>query len=111
VVTFYCSKDPDDGVFELQRLDNGVWKKAPQFGTKDLQRFAYFWDYPGGDGGTYRVCSVKNLDACTPILSGNPDRRDCGLASDDCGRPGKPPCFLNRVWPVSAGANSGIVRR
>jgi hypothetical protein len=111
VVTFYCSKDPEAGVFELQRLQNGVWKRAPGFGTKDLERFAYFWDYPGGDGGTYRVCSVTSPDACTPALVANLDRFPCGVGADDCGRPGTPPCFLNRGLPVSAGAATDGRRR
>ena len=108
-VTLYCGKDPDSGVFELQRLQNSAWRAAEGFGTRDLQQFVYLWDYPSGDSATYRVCSAQDPEACTPAILAKIDRRPCHIATDDCGRPGRPPCFLNRPWPVSAGQS--ITRR
>jgi hypothetical protein len=101
-VTFYCSRDLDRRVLELQRKQNDAWKTVTNAATsRDLGEFVYLWDYPPGESATYRVCSKDNPGDCSPEFTSRANRLPCGLEIDVCGRPGSPPCFLGRPWPVA----------
>ena len=103
-VTFYCGKDPDADELQLQRKQNGAWKiVSDAASTRNLGVFVHFWDYPAGEGARYRVCSKSHPEDCTPEFVPKVNRLPCGIGLDNCGRPGKPPCFLGRPWPVSLG--------
>ena len=103
-VTFYCAKDLDSGVVQLERKQNGVWKTVSDAGsTRDWGEFVSLWDYPAGERATYRVCSNDHPVGCTPEFTPKVNHLPCGIGPDLCGRPGKPPCFLGRPWPTSLG--------
>ena len=103
-ISFYCPKDSDSDKFQLERLQNGNWKNVTEPGSiKDLGKFVYLWDYPSGENAIYRVCSKDRAEDCTLGFTLRANHRPCDIAPEFCGRPGKPPCFLGRPWPVSSG--------
>lgn len=109
-VTYRCTKDSAADVFQLQRKQDGEWKTVTDPGSvKVSAQFVYLWDYPAGDTATYRVCSTDQRESCTQeftaALPHQPCARQGKKESAECSRKGKPPCFLEKSWPVSSKEN------
>lgn len=101
-VTFRCEREDDSEQLQLERRQSGVWKNVTNAdSTRDFPKFSQMWDYPGADTAVYRVCSKRQPEDCTQEFTVKVPHIPCGI--DQCGRPGKPPCFLDRPWPVSRG--------
>jgi hypothetical protein len=107
-VTFRCTKDADSDEFQLQQRQDGVWKTVTDPGSSKLVgKFVSLWDYPAGDAASYRVCSKDQPDSCTREFTAALPHQQCSNlgekgAASQCGRKGKPPCFLEQPWPVSS---------
>jgi hypothetical protein len=107
-VSFRCVKDSDSDEFQLQQKQDGVWKTLTDPGSpKLLGKFAYLWDYSAGDAASYRVCSKDQPESCTQEFTAALPHMQCSSLGEkgpsrQCGRKGKPPCFLEQPWPVSS---------
>ena len=108
-VVFHCTKDADSDEFELQRRQGEEWKSLVEPGAADVSReFVSLWDYVKDESATYRICFKARPDECTEELPAKSSHRACGRGEKKvdatCGSEGKPPCLLERTWPVQGRA-------
>src|SRR5262245_14159748 len=102
-VTFHCPKYPGFEALQLQRKQGASWKTVTDSSSmRDITQFVQLWDYAPGDTAVYRVCSTTHPEECTQEFAPKVSHVPCGLDAQ-CGRVGKPPCFLYKPWPVEPG--------
>ena len=102
-VTFHCPKDAGFEAVQLERKQGTSWRTVSDASSmRDMPQFVQLWDYAPGGNQVYRLCSLIHPEDCTPEIPVNLSRLPCGLDTQ-CGRPGKPPCFLYQPWPQEPG--------
>jgi hypothetical protein len=111
-VTFHCQKVLGLDVLQLERKQGDLWKTVTDSSSmRDLAQFVQLWNYPNSNTATFRVCSTSEPDDCTEEFSIRIPLLACRAGIGDCGRPGKPPCFLSQTWPASIGPEGPGERR